>query len=249
MSGFMLCTNRASVRGPQEWISWLLQINRAIFKPGPGGKGWTLTATPAQFTQVFQLYHDLFYGSSTSAASTKNLGIDYGVLDNGYGDGKWAMAPEGPWMYSQRLRGAAQAAVINDTGIAPLPTPKGGGHGTYLEIKPVLVNKYSKNPSAAWEAVQYLTSKKIMGQWAFESGFIPPRKDVDAESRFATSWWQKGFGDLLSTGVYLTPLNWQPVFNAAFSTLQTVVYKQATPAQAGTSLHSQIAQLVSQNML
>jgi multiple sugar transport system substrate-binding protein len=249
MSGFMCCTNRASVRGPQEWISWYFQLNRHVFSQDPATKTWRLIATPAQFAQVYELYYNLFYSGSPPAANPTNLGLDANVLDNGYGTGKWAMVPEGPWMYAQRLLGAQQAAVINDTGIAPLPMPKGGGHGTYLEIKPVLLNKYSKHPDAAWKGIQYLTSAKIMGEWAFVSGFIPPRKDVEQSARFLGSWWQKGFTEILPDGVYLDALNWAPVFDAFFDVLQTVVYKKATAAQAGTALHGKLSQLASGGML
>jgi len=249
MAGFMCCTNRASVRGPQEWISWYFQLSRHMFMQDPATKKWTVSATPAQFAQVFELYYNLFYGGSPSASSTTSLGIDYNVLDNGYGTGKWAMVPEGPWMYAQRLLGPQQAAIINDTGIAPLPIPKGGGHGTYLEIKPVLLNKFSKHPDAAWRAIQYLTSAKVMGEWAFVSGFIPPRKDVQHSERFRNSWWQKGFGEILPDGVYLDALNWAPVFDAIFDSLQTVIYKKATPTQAGAALHGKLSQLASGGML
>ncbi len=249
MSGFMCCTNRASVRGPQEWISWYFQLNRHMFAQDPATKKWKVSATPAQLSQVYELYYKLFYGSSPSAANTTNLGIDYNILDNGYGTGKWAMVPEGPWMYAQRLLGPQQAAVIEDTGIAPLPIAKGGGHGTYLEIKPVLLNKYSKHPDAAWEGIRYLTSAKVMGEWAFVSGFIPPRKDVQQSERFRNSWWQRGFGEILPDGVYLDALNWAPVFDAIFETLQTVIYKKATPTQAGAALHAKLSQLATRGML
>lgn len=250
MSGFMCCTNRSSVRGPQEWISWFFQLNHHMFKQNPSTKKWTLSATPAQFAQVFELYYNLFYGSKTPAASTSNLGIDYGVLDDGYATGKWAMAPEGPWMYGQTSKGKTQANIIeHDTGIAPLPVAKGGSHGTYLEIKPILLNKYSKNPDATWTGIKYLTSTKIMSEWASSSGFIPPRKDVQQEPLFRNNFWQKGFGDLLSTGVYLDPLNWAPVFDAIFASLQTVVYKKSTPMQAANALHGKLSQLASQGML
>lgn len=182
--------------------------------------------------------------------STRNLGIDYGVLDDGYATGKWAMAPEGPWMYGETVKGKTQAGIIkHDTGIAPLPVAKGGGHGTYLEIKPILLNKYSKDPDATWTGIKYLTSTKIMSEWASSSGFIPPRKDVQQEPLFRNNFWQKGFGDLLSTGVYLDPLNWAPVFDAIFATVQTVVYKKSTPMQAANALHGKLSQLASQGML
>jgi multiple sugar transport system substrate-binding protein len=250
MSGFMLCTNRASVRGPQEWISWFFQLNRHVFKQDPATKKWKVSATPQQFAQVFGLYHNLFYGSKTPAASTRSLGIDYSVLDGGYATGKWAMVPEGPWMYAQRLLGSQQKYIMEqDTGIAPLPVAPRGSHGTYLEIKPILLNRFSPHPDAAWTGIKYLASFKILSEWAYVSGFIPPRKDIQQSPRFRNNWWQKGFGELLGTGVYLDPLNWAPVFDAIFATLQTVIYKKATPMQAGTALHAKLSQLAAQGVI
>jgi ABC-type glycerol-3-phosphate transport system substrate-binding protein len=160
------------------------------------------------------------------------------------------MVPEGPWMYGQRTKGSQQAYIMErDTGIAPLPVARGGSHGTYLEIKPILLNKFAPHPDAAWTGIKYLASFKILSEWAYVSGFIPPRKDIQQSSRFRNNWWQKGFGELLTTGVYLDPLNWAPVFDAIFATLQTVIYKKATPMQAGTALHAKLSQLAAQGLI
>jgi ABC-type glycerol-3-phosphate transport system substrate-binding protein len=248
MSGFGVCTKVSSVRGPQEWISWFFQINKHLFKLNPTTNKWLLNTTPAQLAQVYELYHNLFYGASgqnLQAVDPQYLGIDYTFLDEGYVTGKFAMVPEGPWMLSYQAYGGQSKYIIEqDTAIVPLPVAPGGGSGTYLEVKPLLLNKFSPNQDAGWEAIKFLASKPILGTWAADSGFIAPRTDAQA-----ADWWHKDFGALVPTGVALDPLNWTAVFDAIFVSLQTVVYKQSTPAQAGQALYNKLNQLLAQGVL
>jgi ABC-type glycerol-3-phosphate transport system substrate-binding protein len=249
MSGFGVCTKVSSVRGPQEWISWFFQLNKHMFKLDPASKKWSLNTTPAEIAKVYQLYHDLFYGNSSKtqpAADTQYLGIDYNTEDIGYVTGKFAMVPEGPWMLSYQAYGGGlpKHIIQNDTAIVPLPVAPGGSHGTYLEVKPLLLNKYSPNQAAAWEAIQFLSSKNILSTWSADSGFIATRTDAQA-----ADWWHKDFGALVPTGVALDPLNWTAIFDAIFKVLQTVVYNQASAAQAGQALFNQLNSLLARGVL
>jgi ABC-type glycerol-3-phosphate transport system substrate-binding protein len=253
MSGFGLCTNVASVRGPQEWISFFFQLNKHMFKLDAASKKWKLNTTPAEIAKVYQLYHDLFYATSKKNANpaidNQYKGIDYSFLDAGYVTGKYAMVPEGPWMLSYGAYGGGPGSISKyiieqDTAIVPLPVAPGGGSGTYLEVKPLLLNKFSKNQAQGWEAIQFLASKKILGKWSADSGFIAPRTDAQA-----SDWWHKDFGALVPSGVALDPLNWTAVFDSIFKVLQTVVYGQATPAAAGTALYNKLNQLLAQGVL
>jgi ABC-type glycerol-3-phosphate transport system substrate-binding protein len=248
MSGLGICTKVSSVRGPQEWISWFFQLNKHMFKLDPTTKKWALNTTPAEIAKVYQLYHDIFYvagKNANPATDPQYLGIDYNFEDVGYVTGKFAMVPEGPWMLAYQAYGGQSKEIIqNDTAIVPLPVAPGGGSGTYLEVKPLLLNKFSPNQTAGWEAIQFLASKPILSTWASDSGFIAPRTDAQA-----ADWWHKDFGALVPSGVALDPLNWTAIFDAIFAVLQTVVYKQATPAQAGTALHTKLNQLLAQGVL
>jgi ABC-type glycerol-3-phosphate transport system substrate-binding protein len=249
MSGFGVCTKVSSVRGPQEWISWFFQLNKHMFKLNPATKKWSLNTTPEQLATVYQLYHDLFYGATGKnmpAADPQYLGIDYNALDIGYATGKFAMVPDGPWMLSYQAYGGGlpKHIITEDTAIAPLPVAPGGGSGTYLEVKPLLLNKYSPHQAQGWEAIQFLASKPILSTWAADSGFIATRSDAQG-----SDWWHKDFGALVPDGVALQPLNWTAVFDAIFQVLQTVVYKQATPGQAGHALYAQLNSLLARGVL
>jgi ABC-type glycerol-3-phosphate transport system substrate-binding protein len=134
--------------------------------------------------------------------------------------------------------------ITEDTAIAPLPVAPGGGSGTYLEVKPLLLNKYSPHQAQGWEAIQFLASKPILSTWAADSGFIATRSDAQG-----SDWWHKDFGALVPDGVALQPLNWTAVFDAIFQVLQTVVYKQATPGQAGHALYAQLNSLLARGVL
>ena len=248
MAGFAFCTNRQSVRAPQEFLSWYFQLDHPVFEQAPDGS-WRVRATPDKLARVFQLYRDLFFANDPPAADPNSRGIDWKALDYGYTSGQWAMVPMGPWIYGHRLESPERAAILEDTGIAPLPIPEGGKQATYLEIKPFLLNRYSRNKEVAWKAMQFLGSAEIIGEWAWVSGFVPPRKDVAQTERFRQSWWHQGFLEQLPTGVALEPVNWGPPIDAILEVLQEVVYQRSTPQQAGEALYQRLVQIARSNLL
>jgi ABC-type glycerol-3-phosphate transport system substrate-binding protein len=84
--------------------------------------------------------------------------------------GKSAMVPMGPWIYSYRTSGdVAKKILEEETGVAPLPLPPGGVQATYLEVKPVSINAFSKDKKDAWDLVKLLTSRRVTRPRLFRS--------------------------------------------------------------------------------
>jgi ABC-type glycerol-3-phosphate transport system substrate-binding protein len=169
------------------------------------------------------------------------------VEDPGYVDGKWAMAPMGPWLWGRRTESElAQDILDNKTGIAPLPVPADGVPATYLEVKPIMLNAYSADKDAAWELIKFITSKEKMAQWLIDSGGIPARTDSLEMPEFVESdigWWLQGFANELPISVAMAPINWGPVSEANMRAVNAVIYDEQTPAEAAQWLYDQIQQL------
>jgi hypothetical protein len=80
-------------------------------------------------------------------------------------------------------------------------------------------------------------------------GVNPPRKDVAELPDFKSDWWEQAFIAQLPTGVALAPINWGLVINDITESLQTVIYKNATPEDAGKKLYDVLAQRAANNQL
>jgi ABC-type glycerol-3-phosphate transport system substrate-binding protein len=249
--GLFACTLVGDPRAPQEFISWYYQVSNGqhMFDLSSGSP--QLVATPAQFETVLTLYNDMFTGNYP-AVDPNQKGTGWPVEDPGYAEGKWAMAPMGPWLWGRTTESATAKDILeNKTEIVELPIPEGGGHYTYLEVKPIMLNAYSKNKSDAWKLIEFICSKDEMGLWCASSGGIPARKDSLTISAFQgpISKWTQGFGKLLDLGVALEPVNWAPVFDAFLKSVNYVIYNQKNPQDAATWLHDQIMTLQTNKQL
>jgi ABC-type glycerol-3-phosphate transport system substrate-binding protein len=229
--GLFVCTLIGDPRAPQEFISWYFQVSG---KKNPfevttsGGKRTVkVVASAAQLEEVLNLYMQMFSGDFP-ACDPNQRGTGWPVEDPGYVAGKWAMAPMGPWLWGRRTESAtAKANLENNSAIAKLPYPKDGISATYLEVKPIMMNKYAKDKKAAWDLIKYITSKEKMAQWLVDSGGIPCRKDslgMDVFDKAGSRWWINGFADELPVAVALVPVNWGPVNEANLRAVNYVIY-------------------------
>jgi len=218
MSGIMFCTNLSDPRGAQEWLGLFFQLNKHLFKLDPTTKKWAPNTTPAQLAKVYELYYRLYFGSKATPAVGNQggaAGTSSYIQDPGYVHGLWAMAPMEPWIIARQTTDSlAKQSLLEDTGVASMPVAPGGTPASYLEIKPWMLNKYSKNPDAAWKVMEYLASAPVMSKWVTVEGFTAPRLDVLKSPVTTGNWWTKAFAELLPQGVALDPLNWAPVYTA-----------------------------------
>jgi ABC-type glycerol-3-phosphate transport system substrate-binding protein len=240
MYGFMCCTSVSGPRAPQEFISWYYQVSNGKHMWDVSSGKAKLMATADQFETILNLYNELFAGPYP-AVDPAQRGAGWPVEDPGYAEGKWAMCPEGPWLWGRTTSGATPKNILeNLTEITELPIPEGGGHYTYLEVKPIMMNTYTKHKAQAWELIKFITSKEQMGLWLASSGGIPARKDSLTISAFEgpIHKWETGWAALLPQGVGLAPINWGPVYEAYMKSTNTVIYGQATPKAAAEQLYT-----------
>jgi ABC-type glycerol-3-phosphate transport system substrate-binding protein len=251
MQGLGLCTDLTDPRGSQEWLSFFFQLNKHMFKLDPTTKKWALNTTPAEVAKVNQLYYNLFLGNAnTPAVDPRTRGTNSYIEDPGYVTGLWAMVPMGPWIIGRQTQGALQKQILlEDTGVASLPVAPGGTHASYLEDKPYMINKYSKNPDAAWATIQYLASAQAMAFGVHVEGYTAPRQDVLSLPAIKSNWWVSSFAEIAPQGVALDPINWDPVNLAITTQTQSVIYGKATPMQAATTLCNQINHYLAQGLL
>src|SRR6201984_592826 len=229
VAGLGLTTKNGSVRTFQEFISFFFQVNGGEnpFKYNESAKKWEMNTTPEKLAEVLKLYQYVFFAGTPSGANQNTRGNDYQATDTDYVSGKSAMVPMGPWLYSYRSTGQVAKKILEEeTGVAPLPLPPGGVQATYLEVKPISINAFSKEKEAAWELVKILTSKEFVAVANRIEGVNPPRKDVAELPEFKNDWWEQAFIAQLPTGVALAAINWGLVINDITEALQKAIYRK-----------------------
>jgi ABC-type glycerol-3-phosphate transport system substrate-binding protein len=250
--GLFLCTEVGDPRAAQEFISWYFQVSGGKNPFEVTGSEIKVIATVDQFEKVLTLYDELFKGPNP-AVDPNVRGTGWPVEDPGYVAGKWAMAPMGPWLWGRREESdIARDILEHKTAHAALPVAEGGTPATYLEVKPIMLSKYSKNKKAAWELVEYITSKEKMAQWLADSGGIPARKDslqMDLFTKSEIGWWIQGFANELPKSVAMVPVNWGPVSEANLRAVNYVIYDEKTPREAAQWLYDRILELKKNNEL
>jgi len=245
VAGIGLTTKSGSVRTFQEFISFFCEANNGEnpFKYDEAAKKWVMNTTPEKLGEVLKLYTDFFFAATPSAANQNSRGNDYQSTDTDYVSGKSAMVPMGPWIYQYRANGdVAKKILEEETGVIPLPLPPGGVQATYLEVKPISINAFSKDKEDAWKLIQVLTSKDFVAKANRIEGVNPPRKDVADLPDFKNDWWEQAFIAQLPTGVALAPINWGLVVNDITEALQKAIYKNATPEAVGKELYNTLEQ-------
>jgi len=251
--GFYVCTEVGGPRAAQEFISWYYQVSKRKNMFDLSNGQITFNGTVDQFEKVLTLYDELFKGGAYPASDPNVRGTGWPVEDPGYVAGKWAMAPMGPWLWGRRTESAVAKDILeNKTAITRLPYSKDGVAATYLEVKPIMMNAYSKDKKGAWELIKYIVSKEKMAKWLVDSGGIPSRKDsadMDVFEKAGIKWWMMGFANELPIAVTMAPINWGPVSEANLRAVNYVIYDKKTPREAAQWLYDRIMELKKNNEL
>jgi ABC-type glycerol-3-phosphate transport system substrate-binding protein len=245
MWGLFVCSKVGDPRAPQEFISWYFQVSGGKNMFTVNGSNVTFNGTVDQFQKILTLYQQVFSGDDP-AVNPAERGNGWPSEDPGYVAGKWAMAPMGPWLWGRRKGDATAARNLDNSKVAPLPIPQGGKRYTYLEVKPIMMNAYSKDKAGAWKLIEFITSAKEMAGWDASSGGIPTRQDALDLPVFQGPLgnWIKMFAANIPNGIAQAPVNWGPVANAEMRAVDYVIYGQKTPANAAQWLYDQINGIV-----
>jgi ABC-type glycerol-3-phosphate transport system substrate-binding protein len=244
-SGYIVTTKRGAARGFQEFLSHLYQLSERVFVFNNASRKWEVRVTPTQLAQIFQFYHDLFFKGDPSAIPQNLRGKNGLELDQGYSLGKHALAPNGSFILGRRQEGDLQRKILeDDTGVAPLPIPaRGGKPRTYLEVKSVLLNAFSKYQDLAFEVVKIFTSAESIARLQALGGDTSPRRDIvpyQIELDTVAFRWLQQWKEILPSGVALEPVNWILVQQEISELIEAVVYNAITPQDSAQRLYQRM---------
>jgi len=234
MVGAMVTTKLEEVRAFQEFISFFYQLNQRMYTKNDEGQ-YVLNAKKKELERVLELYHGLFHGD-TKSIPDQYMGGDWMINDYSFLDGRAAMIPCGPWVFSWQDN-ETRKNVISNTGIVSLPVAEGGSHHTYMEVKPIMLNKYAKDKDLGWELLKILTSKEACALTAKTRGVVPPRTDA-MQDPILTEYpderlpeWINQFADHAKEGVALAKIDWAKPIHYITLGIQQVVYGIMTPEE------------------
>lgn len=249
MYGLFLCTDVSGPRGPQEFLSWYYQVSEKdnMFSvSGDTGEDVAYEASVDDLTIVLELYDAAFTGDNP-AVDRNERGNGWESEDPGFVEGRWAMAPMGPWLWGRRQDSdTARDVLENKTALSSLPVYEDGATATYLEVKSIMMNTASEHKEEAWELMKYITSEEMMARWLVDTGGIPPRTDSLESEIFTESeigWWLEGFAEQVPNAVGPAPINWGPVNEANMRAVSQVIYDEMSPEEAAEWLHNEVSGL------
>lgn len=244
---FHNCTKDGGVRAFQEWMSHVYQHTDNLYVSE--GDGWALNIDAETLGLIFDKFYYQVWAGNDPIANTDQLGTGWQVNDPEYINGNLAMIECGPWIRGWNSgpeidnSDAAKALLDEKTAIAHLPYANGGSQGTYLEVKPVMVNAHSDQKDLGFEAVASRCSPTVMKAVSEIDGTITPvHKDV--ESTLKNDNWM-AFTDVFKSGRALAKISWGPVRQEYYPAMQEVAYGKTDPYKAGENLHSALKGLES----
>lgn len=243
------CTKDGSVRAFQEWMSHVYQHTDQLYVPD--GDSWKLNISAGALGQIFDNWYYQVWAADKPLANPDQLGTGWQVNDPGYLNGKFAFIECGPWLQGwttgENINNSGKTETIlgEKTRVAHLPRAKGGSKGTYLEVKPVMVNSHTKQKDKAFQAVAAFSSPKTLKKMAEDepgNAMTPVHEDV--ESTIEDEDW-KPFTEVFKSGRALAKIGWGPVRQKFYGHMQEVAYGKTDPYKAGNAFHEELKNLTS----
>ena len=142
-------------------------------------------------------------------------GVDYGIADTLFKEGKAAMIINGPWSVADYVKAGV------DYGYATLPTVQASGKAAspFVGVKTLMLGAYSANPALAVDVMKFFSNQANQTNMVLTTREIPANKLALADPKVQAIPDIAGFGAQVKNGVPLpnTPFMsalWDPVAKA-----------------------------------
>jgi arabinogalactan oligomer/maltooligosaccharide transport system substrate-binding protein len=142
-------------------------------------------------------------------------GVDYGIADTLFKEGKAAMIINGPWSVADYVKAGV------DYGYATLPMVKTSGKpaSPFVGVKTLMLGAYSTNPALAVDVMKFFSNQQNQASMVLTTREIPANKLALADPKVQAIPDIAGFGAQVKNGVPLpnTPFMsalWDPVAKA-----------------------------------
>jgi arabinogalactan oligomer/maltooligosaccharide transport system substrate-binding protein len=142
-------------------------------------------------------------------------GVDYGIADTLFKEGKAAMIINGPWSVADYVKAGV------DYGYATLPMVKTSGKAAspFVGVKTLMLGAYSTNPALAVDVMKFFSNQTNQTTMVLATREIPANKLALADAKVQAIPDIAGFGAQVKNGVPLpnTPFMsalWDPVAKA-----------------------------------
>ncbi len=171
-------------------------------------------------------------------------GVDYGIADTLFKEGKAAMIINGPWSVADYLKAGV------DYGYATLPTVQGSGKpaSPFVGVKTLMLGAYAQNPALAVDVMKFFSNQANQTNMVLTTREIPANKLALADPKVQAIPDIAGFGAQVKNGVPLpnTPFMsalWDPVAKALEAVWTGKQSVDAALSDAQTAAEKNVAQL------
>lgn len=171
-------------------------------------------------------------------------GVDYGIADTLFKEGKAAMIINGPWSVADYVKAGV------DYGYATLPVVTGAGKpaSPFVGVKTLMLGAYSTNPALAVDVMKFFTNKDNQTSMVLTTREIPANKLALADPKVQAIPDIAGFGAQVKNGVPLpnTPFMsalWDPVAKALEAVWTGKQSVDAALSDAQSAAEKNVAQL------
>jgi multiple sugar transport system substrate-binding protein len=206
-----------------------LFANKDQLITGPIGDQKIAIQNNSELKAELQMYQTLYQDHDTPASDLTDSGPTWG---DDFEQGKIGILP-GDYGFVAAIK---KAGILNDVGIAPLPGD-GGKYSTFDGGDDFVIPKGAKNPSGAWEFIQWMLQKSTQEQYP-SLGETPVRTDVISTPGFTKNNPQDAVAlNALKYGAAPVTL----IYNAAFNVPNSPWYQMFTQAVYNNNLTSALA--------
>ena len=206
--------------------------NGGFYVKADGTVGLSTAGTKAGFNYVAS-----FKGSMPA-------GVDYGIADTLFKEGKAAMIINGPWSVADYTKAGVDYGITT----LPLVGTSNKPAAPFVGVKTLMLGAYSTNPALAADIMKFFTNKENQTQMVQTTKEIPANKLALADPKVQALTDIAGFGAQVKNGVPLpnTPFMsalWDPVAKALEAVWTGKQSVDAALSDAQSAAEKNVAQL------